>query len=339
MTASTSASSALHRIGTVSRLSGVPVSTLRVWEARYHTFSPSKTEGQHRLYSDNDVQRAGLLKRLTAQGHAISRIAPLDAEALQELLRQHRVLDQARSPKDTKNKSAINAVVVGLPLAARIESARFGFGLMNNALQITDVFVDLASALQTTWTQHPDVLLVRVNALHPHVQHEIERLVAQHHIGQLLVLYTFGPSHVIEALRGAGALVRREPIADTELAALLQTALRLETRRIIVSPAPNHAIPPRKYDDAMLTEIANRPNHVLCECPRHTADILMQLASFEQYSQACLHQNANDAQLHAYLSAAAGSARVLFEHALEMLAEHDGFDLPIPSNHFESGAQ
>ena len=51
----------LHKIGAVSSLSGVPTPTLRVWEVRYATFSPLKTQGQHRLYSDDDVLKATLL--------------------------------------------------------------------------------------------------------------------------------------------------------------------------------------------------------------------------------------------------------------------------------------
>ena len=47
-----------HRIGAVSALSGVPVPTLRVWESRYGAFTPAKTGGRHRLYTEADVLRA-----------------------------------------------------------------------------------------------------------------------------------------------------------------------------------------------------------------------------------------------------------------------------------------
>ena len=46
-----------HRIGAVSALSGVPVPTLRVWESRYGAFTPAKTGGRHRLYTEADVLR------------------------------------------------------------------------------------------------------------------------------------------------------------------------------------------------------------------------------------------------------------------------------------------
>jgi hypothetical protein len=57
------------------------------------------------------------------------------------------------------------------------------------------------------------------------------------------------------------------------------------------------------------------------------AELIAQLASFEQYSQECLNRNAEDAHLHAYLRSISGSARSLFENALEKIAAHEGIDL------------
>jgi hypothetical protein len=57
------------------------------------------------------------------------------------------------------------------------------------------------------------------------------------------------------------------------------------------------------------------------------AEIITQLASFEQYSHECLNKSSEDAHLHAYLSSVSGSARALFERALEMIAQHEGIEL------------
>ena len=66
---------------------------------------------------------------------------------------------------------------------------------------------------------------------------------------------------------------------------------------------------------------------VQCECPRHVAELLAQLASFEQYNQECLNKSPQDAHLHASLHAISGSARALFERALEMVARHENITL------------
>lgn len=315
-----------HRIGAVSSLSGVPVPTLRIWEVRYATFVPLKTAGKHRLYSDDDVLRATLLKRLTEQGHAISRIANLNAHALNQLLQQHHAATWKKSQQDVA-KQTLSVTVIGLPLAGRLGTKAFSLGLLNNALSMTDIFEDLDAALYAPLTKPSDLLLVRVNSLHVAAQASIQSLLTRHSNTQVIVVYNFGQGQVIEAMRRAGILVRREPISDTELAELIRSVMLIDPHSALGAATPSAMIPARKYSDTTLARIATLNPKLLCECPRHIADILTLLGSFEQYSQECLNQSAADAHLHGYLSATAGSARALFEHALEMLAEHEGIRL------------
>jgi MerR family transcriptional regulator, light-induced transcriptional regulator len=63
------------RAGAVARIAGMPVATLRIWEQRYQAVRPHTAASGHRLYSSADVERVTLLRRLTAQGHAIGMLA------------------------------------------------------------------------------------------------------------------------------------------------------------------------------------------------------------------------------------------------------------------------
>ena len=63
------------RIGAVARRTGVAVATLRAWESRYGVLRPSRTEGGHRLYSEEDVDRVLSVLRLTGQGWSVSAAA------------------------------------------------------------------------------------------------------------------------------------------------------------------------------------------------------------------------------------------------------------------------
>ena len=65
----------LRKIGAVSKISGVSAPTLRIWESRHATFEPRKATGNHRLYSEDDMQKPSLLKRLLAQGQDMTRPA------------------------------------------------------------------------------------------------------------------------------------------------------------------------------------------------------------------------------------------------------------------------
>lgn len=322
--------SALLRIGGVSAQSGVPVATLRVWESRYGAFQPRKTGGSHRLYGEADVLRATLLRQLTEAGHAISTIARLDAPRLGELLHGQRSAQLQRQLAAGAGARSVAMAVVGLALASRIQTAGFLQGLAGVSVRVTDTVNDLADAPAHAFSSAPDILVVRVNSLQPATHTALRRLVEQLRIPQVIVLYGFGPHGVVEAMKLGGMIVRREPIPDSELADLIRSQLLVDTRQPMGELQPGVMIPPRKYSDETLARVANISTNVLCECPRHVAELIAQLASFEQYSQDCLNNSLEDAHLHARLSAVSGSARALFEQALEMVAQHEGIALDTP---------
>jgi MerR family transcriptional regulator, light-induced transcriptional regulator len=74
-----------YRIGTLARLTGVTTHAIRIWERRYNALAPSRTAGGARLYTDDDVQRLRLVKRLLERGYTISAVAKLDIAELARL--------------------------------------------------------------------------------------------------------------------------------------------------------------------------------------------------------------------------------------------------------------
>jgi len=110
-------------------------------------------------------------------------------------------------------------------------------------------------------------------------------------------------------------------------------AVRSGAARTATSVAPvirviPGTLPPRRFDDLTLVELAARSPAMACECPRHVAELLKQLSHFEAYSAQCRSRNRADAEVHAHLHRVAGLARALFEHALERVALHEGLALP-----------
>ena len=151
---------AVYRIGAVSKLSGIPVPTLRVWQTRYGAFTPTTTQGQHRLYSEDDLRKAALLKSLTAQGHGISRIAGLPILQLQQLLQtgsgiataQHNTATHSQNAVDQAHLSGSRAwVVVGHGLAKRLQSPKTEQGGAWASLPLQQVWADLAEALRAVF--------------------------------------------------------------------------------------------------------------------------------------------------------------------------------------------
>jgi DNA-binding transcriptional MerR regulator len=73
------ASTALLRIGELSRRSGVSPELLRAWERRYELLTPSRSEGGLRLYSETDLERVRAMQRHLASGLAAAEAARLAA--------------------------------------------------------------------------------------------------------------------------------------------------------------------------------------------------------------------------------------------------------------------
>jgi MerR family transcriptional regulator, light-induced transcriptional regulator len=76
---------ARHPIGVVAKRTGISLHVLRAWERRYDVVRPMRTAGGQRLYSDADIARLRLLRRVTEAGRNISQVAELSLAALAAL--------------------------------------------------------------------------------------------------------------------------------------------------------------------------------------------------------------------------------------------------------------
>lgn len=81
-----------YAIGTAARLAGIPPETLRIWERRYELLAPGRTDGGHRLYSEDDVLLLRAIKRLVDAGMRIGTIARLGHDAIHEEALRHGAL-------------------------------------------------------------------------------------------------------------------------------------------------------------------------------------------------------------------------------------------------------
>lgn len=85
-----------HPIGVVSSRTGIPQDLLRAWEKRYRAVVPGRGPTGRRLYSDADIEKLRLLKRVVAAGRRISDVAPLSLDDLRSLTAEDRA--EAVSP-------------------------------------------------------------------------------------------------------------------------------------------------------------------------------------------------------------------------------------------------
>lgn len=336
--ASIAAEPALRRIGAVARMLNMPVATLRVWERRYGLTRSTLSQGGQRLYGADDVRRLALVKQLTDQGHAIGSLAPLDMQQLLQVASTH--ADVAESTRKPAHRAAAEPAAPRVLRLAVIGDA-WGRRLRRPAwvrhagpvVQLLGPFDSVHQAAAALTASEVDVVLTHEPQLFDGWLAAADAAAPSLAAVPKAVLYRFGADRVCDALAAAGVALLREPQPDAVVAQWLRT---LAVPGLAAAPAvtplaagrADAAVPARRWDDATLASFAERSSTIACECPRHLAELLMQLLHFESYSAACKGRNAHDAALHADLQQVAAESRARFEAALERVALHEGLVLP-----------
>jgi DNA-binding transcriptional MerR regulator/methylmalonyl-CoA mutase cobalamin-binding subunit len=193
-----------YPIRAVSKLTGIPVDTLRAWERRYRVVEPARDE-RGRLYSAGDVERLRLLRRAVDGGHAIGRVAPLSTAELEALLAQP---TRAPATPVEPDLSALQDAVDRLDAAAfRRELSRLAAILSLRAL-CRDVALPFLHLVGEAW-------------------HEGKLGVAQEHMASAEIRGLLGGlARLHEARDGSPALVLATPAGELhEIATLAATVV------------------------------------------------------------------------------------------------------------------
>ncbi len=326
---------ALHRSGAVARMLGMPVATLRVWERRYGLVQPELSPGGQRLYCADDVRRLALLKQLTDLGHAIGSLAPLDMAQLKRVAATHEharaTTQKVGRPAPAGERPAWRVAVIGAALGNRLRRPDL-LRRLGRTVLLLGPFADATHAAEALHGSAIDALLIQQPQLHKGWLATFDAAAPALAAVPKAVLYGYAAESVCEALATAGVALLREPQSDTVLAQWLHglsTAApgsqhTAPERALSIEPVP----PPPRWDEEVLASFADQSSTVACECPRHVAELLIQLSRFEAYSAECGQRSAADAELHAYMRQAASASRVRFEAVLEHVALREGLMVP-----------
>ena len=180
-----------YRIGAVSRLTGVAPDTLRVWERRYGTVTPFRSESGTRLYNQEDVGRLALIKRLVDGGDAISCVANLSRGELEERARGAE-LPQVGTGADRPCR----VVVLGASLANRLGEEHSG----NDQLQLVGSFAGKDELLADAPSMEPDVLVLEYATIQSEQIREIGALLLRVGAARAVVVYNFAARQTLERL-------------------------------------------------------------------------------------------------------------------------------------------
>ncbi len=319
-------SSSEHRygIGAVAKLTGLTDHTIRVWERRYGAIVAQRAANGRRMYSPADVEKLGLLKRLTEQGLSIGQIAGDDVDELRERAQS---LDE----------------FVSAPLPDRISVAVLGdflpnqFSMHKRDLAPVNVLVSDSNRdrfVADTRRHDIDVVVVESPVLDSTVSTRFLDLMQQTGAARGVLVYSFGRARDVDLARDSRIHVLRAPVNVDEVRAAVMrayapgapTGRRVEPQ----SDAPTSdwdlsgPVAPRRFNNAQLATLARASTSIDCECPHHLAQLVGDLSAFEIYSANCANRDEEDAALHRYLHHTTAQARALIEAALERVAEAEG---------------
>ena len=125
----TKKSSAVYIISVAAELAGVHPQTLRIYE-RKGLIEPFRTPGGTRRYSDEDLERLGLIQELTADGvnlEGVRRILTLQAEnnrLRSQVDRLRRLLGEAQSRAGADVPRGVSVFQVNVPRRRNLPDIR-----------------------------------------------------------------------------------------------------------------------------------------------------------------------------------------------------------------------
>lgn len=218
-------------------------------------------------------------------------------------------------------------VVVGKLLGQRLKGAvQQALAPPGRLLHLQGPFETLEEAAAEPLAATADALLIYAPSLQDDWLDRLLQAMPAWKGKPMAVLYGFGSERSCRLLgRTPGLSLLRGPQSDAALAQWLRGwRQQLDAAPAASAAPPTMPVPPRRWDDAALASFAGLSTTIACECPRHVADLLVQLSHFEAYSADCESRSPEDAELHAYLRQVTALARAQFETALERVARHEG---------------
>lgn len=310
------------RIAAVSRITKIPVDTLRAWERRYGVVKPVRSETSARLYAEEDVLRLKLIKALVDRGHGIGSIAALPRSELEEQLRLHEATETVPAARELPS----SLLVHGRFLPEQVAAADIDTGLW----LVLGAHLDWNEFAAAAKTSRPDALVMEVGVLVPQVVTDIARLVSQCRPATALLIYTYASSELLEQLTEQNIALMEGPSVVTQWLSTLDKQLDAAVGPPRGEPTAESNSPTtadRRFSDRTLARLSQVRSDVKCECPRHLAELVMRLTHFEAYSAACRNLNREDAAMHAKLARVTAGARAALESSLQEVIELEGLSL------------
>jgi DNA-binding transcriptional MerR regulator len=308
----------LYKIGAASKITGVNIATLRVWENRYGVVEPIRINGTQRGFSKKDVDRISMIKQLVDAGDSISTLSKLSLEEL-ELRMQPSVNNSQVIIGNAKDK--IKAVAVGtrIPEVGR-PSPHLAEVKVTARYDLASIMDDL-SAIKID----ADIIIFEIASLHRKTVELIIEILTLSEINHAVVIYRFGSCNGIKLAQLDGRIHPiQAPVLPIDIQIASNFAMNSTTGSsgsVNISEEEKEHVP---FNEKELWEINMMSNPIHCECPKHLSSLISSLRGFEKYSADCEDLDEKDRVLHKELETITIQARIIMEQALrKVIKEND----------------
>jgi len=303
-----------YAIGVVARRTQTHPETIRVWERRYELIVPGRSETGRRLYSENDIAKLTLVKRLTELGHSVSSLAKLSNDELRDRLNASLASEPS---KYTEQLSKLRVVFANDALRLRLSRDL----LIHEDITVVDFpNKNLSSVME----QRADIVIVDLVTLNEESLSDVRHYLSETGCESALVIFNFGTKKSILELEDAGVVCLKGSVAAAEI---YRACRSIKPTLSNSRPALNQPVTSPRFTNEQLSRIAALTSKIACECPNHLAELIINLTAFEKYSSECANRNEEDAQLHSQLNQAAGASRLILEESLIRLMEIEGIEV------------
>lgn len=156
-------------ISQVARFSGIKPHTIRMWEQRYNALSPSRTNGNTRIYSNDDLRRLLNIVSLSGYDYKISELCVMSNQKLFTLISQ----TENKAEKEGKNEYFISQLIAaGMSYDENYFEKIFSNCLLRTGMKQTylKVIHPVLTRLGLIWT---------TNDLSPSHEHFLSNLIRQ----------------------------------------------------------------------------------------------------------------------------------------------------------------
>jgi len=287
-----------YRIGLTTQITGIRPETLRAWERRYEVVKPVRTDAGDRLYSQADIDRLLLIKKLVDNGDAISAVANLNIENLEKRI------SSCKSAISTSGRNDLNFILLGRTILDKksLDSMR---------LNMIDVVQDPKN-IKSNYHCKIDFVIAEISTINQGSFKLLQKILKQSKASKILCAYDFGKESDIALLKTQDTGIIKLPLIHSEITNWCSDNF---------SNYMQSASTARLLTDNDINNIVNSGNTVNCECPRHLGDLIFKLVAFEKYSSECEVRNSKDAEIHKDLEETSAKARYMIEEALMRLAK------------------